>query len=293
MSQFTMQQYMDTVTAAQNRSNNENQKRTYINFFKLNQGQEALVRFNIGSIDDIKFVTVHKPKFSTKYDGLTNGYIGVSCLNVLGSKEKQCPFCEAANKVGEDEDKVISKVSKKIFIQMIVRYKDPSTQSFSDPEAVIWERPAGMSQELAVYLRNGSLRNQLMLVTRIGQNKETRYILQPANPAIYKPSLIEEDFSVFNDYKVERHAYVEKTADEMKQYLRTRTFASDTEAPAKETPVVNTPVSATYGAPENLSQAEESPFPTTTETPKVEKEVAQPEQSKAAEEPKRNFNWNW
>ena len=58
MSQFSYAQYQDTIARAQAGSANNNVK---VGFFKLkNDGDSALVRINVGTMDDLQFATVHQ-----------------------------------------------------------------------------------------------------------------------------------------------------------------------------------------------------------------------------------------
>lgn len=73
---FTYNDYLEN--SAKNQANRDNK----IGYFKLGDGEEALARFNISSIDSLKFATVHKAKFEQRYAGLV-GFGGVYCLNPI------------------------------------------------------------------------------------------------------------------------------------------------------------------------------------------------------------------
>ena len=58
MSNFTYAQYQDTIAKAQAGSTANNVK---VGFFKLkNDGDEALIRINVSSMEDLQFATVHQ-----------------------------------------------------------------------------------------------------------------------------------------------------------------------------------------------------------------------------------------
>ena len=93
MSQFNYQDYQNIVNRAQFAPNTNAVR---VGFFKLKDGEDALVRINVSKLDDLKFATVHKPVFGKKFEGLGTGYTPVSCLNEVGSYSDACPFCKAA-----------------------------------------------------------------------------------------------------------------------------------------------------------------------------------------------------
>lgn len=314
MSQFTNQDYENAVSAATNRSEkNSTGERSKIGFFKLaNDGDEALLRINIGDVSELNGVTVHKAVFEQKFEGLPNPYGSVDCLNVFGEQPNKCPFCAAA----ANGDKVIAKATKKIFVQMLVRYKDKASGAFSDVEAVVWERPYAFYKDLLVFLKNGSLRDSLVTITKVGSGQGVRYILNYAPEKIYSPDLIPADFSAFDGVDSSRF-YFKKTAQELQYFVDNRHFEkpepksqgeAQTNAPATEkvgqpqpqtvnqAPAYTQPAAQpTYTQPApTFEQAEANPFPQTPAQP-----AAQPQAQTAAassntnEQPQRNFNWNW
>lgn len=212
MSSFNYSDYQNVVNAAQNKGSN-----VKVGFFKLgSDGAEALVRINVSSLDDLEFATVHTVSAGGKW-------LRVSCLNEVGSYSDDCELC-AANTAG---DQRVSKAAKKVFVQMLVSYKDPTTGQFSVPIPVIWERPAGFSREIANKLRDyGNLRDVLLKVTRNGaaNDMKTTYSLDYAVPTVYKPEMIPADFSAFNNFKINKHSYWEKTAEEIHTFITTGAF---------------------------------------------------------------------
>jgi hypothetical protein len=138
-----------------------------------------------------------------------------------------CALCTAnqANPKGS-----ISKASKKMFIPMIVSYRDPnSATGYTPPMPVIWDRPAGFSRELANKLMiAGDLRNVLVLITRNGKagDMQTTYSVDvlPATHPVFKPEMIPADFKAFTNFNIAKHSYWEKTAEEINTFLTTGQF---------------------------------------------------------------------
>ncbi len=218
MSQFSYAQYQQMVAAAEANSNGDGTK---VGFFKVkNDGDIAIARINIASVDEFMFASVHTMNVGGRW-------MKVSCHNPLGMNGGSCPLCSAnaANPNG-----AISKSAKKMYIPMMVSYRDPnSTTGYTAPAPVVWERPAGFSRELANKLMiAGDLRNTLVLITRNGKagDMQTTYSMDilPETHPVFKPEMIPMDFSAFTNFNVARHSYWEKTVDEINAYLTTGQF---------------------------------------------------------------------
>lgn len=220
MSQFSYAQYQQVVAQAQASGDG-----TKVGFFKLkDDGDIAIARVNISCNEDMDFASVHTI-------GANGRWMKVSCLNPLGSYGGDCALCtaHAANPKG-----AISKSAKKLFVQMMVSYRDPaSATGYTPPTPVIWDRPAAFSRELANKLMiAGDLRNTLVLITRNGKagDMQTTYSMDilPADHPVFKPEMIPADFSAFNNFNIARHSYWEKSADEINTYLTTGQFPEKT-----------------------------------------------------------------
>ena len=129
MATFDYASYAATVAAAQNKNSG-----VKVGFFKLADGCEALVRFNVPSLEALTFASIHRVK-RTPEDRFAG--MSISCLNPLG-KTGECPLC-AAVEAGDDR---VQKVGKRVYVQLLVSYKDKTTGTWSAPAPVIWERPA-------------------------------------------------------------------------------------------------------------------------------------------------------
>ncbi|MBP5469877.1 MAG: hypothetical protein J6Z11_11615 [Candidatus Riflebacteria bacterium] len=222
MSQFNYQDYQNVVNRAQSAPGQNNAVK--VGFFKLkDNGDEALVRFNVGSLDELQFATVHQLSSATKW-------MKVSCLNEVGSYSDTCPLCKRV----ADGDTSIGKAAKKVYVQLLVAYKDKTTGQFSNPIPVVWEKPAGFSREIATLLSNyGNLKEHIFKVTRNGAAGDMKTTYNIAFLPLYdKPEIIPVDFSAFNNFKINKHSYWEKTAEEIETFLATGAFP-ETEKPAK------------------------------------------------------------
>lgn len=226
MSQFSYSDYQKVVAKAQTPST----AAVKIGYFKLGDGQEALVRINVTKLEDLKFATVHAPVFGKKFEGLGTGFTPVMCLNEVGSYSDACPFCRAA---AEGHD-TVGKAAKKVYVQMLVSYKDASTGAYTPAQPVVWERPAGFSKELATKLRDyENLAAHVFKVTRIGAGKDTKYSLDYI-PLYDKPETVPADFSAFNNFDITKHSFWVKTAEDLEGYLATGSFQQQEPKPAEE-----------------------------------------------------------
>lgn len=275
MSQFSYAQYQQVVAKAQAPST----AAVKIGYFKLGDGQEALVRINVTKLEDLKFATVHAPVFGKKYEGLGTGFTPVMCLNEVGSYSDACPFCRAAA-AGHD---TVGKAAKKVYIQMLVSYKDASTGAYTKAQPVVWERPAGFSKELATKLRDyENLAAHVFKITRIGSGKDTKYSLDYI-PLYDKPEAVPADFSAFANFDVAKHSFWVKTAEELEGYLATGSFPTDEQNAVGESKHLDKVVAA----PAEEKAVEEAPGFVSETAPAVTPAVETPkEEPKPVETPK-------
>ena len=308
--QFSYAQYQQIAEQEKAQSSGNGTK---VGYFKLaNDGDIAIARINISSTDEFMFAAVHTVSASGRW-------LKVSCHNPLGMNNAGCPLCTAnqANPKG-----TISKSAKKMFIPMVVSYRDPqSATNYTPPMPVIWDRPAGFSRELANKLMiAGDLRNVLVLITRNGKagDMQTTYSVDvlPATHPVFKPEMIPADFSAFNNFNIAKHSYWEKTTEEINTFLTTGQFpevakanntqqaannvatvanaytAPATAAPSYEAPVApaapayTAPVAPAYTAP----MAPAAPTYTAPVAPATPVAPAAPQAAPATGTPVRNFS---
>lgn len=260
MAQFNYNQFQSS--AAQEESNSSSS--TKVGYFKLkNDGDIAIARINIGSTDELMFAAVHTLNISGRW-------MKVTCQNPLNDFRGSCALCDANN--ADPNSKTISKASKKVYLPMIVSYRDPNAANgYTAPIPVIWERPAQFSREIAnKLLVAGDLRNVLVLITRNGKagDMQTTYSMDvlPATHPVFKPDMIPADFSAFNNFNIAKHSYWEKTAEEIQTFLTTGQFpevAKPMQAPAPAPTDADAPVytrpTPQYAAPATAAPSYAAP----------------------------------
>ena len=274
MSTFNYSDYQK-IAAQETQTSGEHAK---VSYFKLkDDGDIAVARINIASTDDFMFAAVHTLSVGGKW-------MKVSCLNPLGMNAAGCPLCSAnqANPKGS-----VGKSTKKLFIPMLVSYRDPnSATGYTPVTPVIWDRPAAFSRELANKLMlAGNLKDVLVMITRNGKanDMQTTYSVEiiPATHPVFKPEMIPADFSAFNNFNIAKHSYWEKTAEEINTFLATGQFPE--RAQNNNQQAVNTMANTanTYAAPAYQAPVQATPAATTfvpgiTTTPAVVPNMANP-----------------
>jgi hypothetical protein len=259
MSTFNYAQYQQI--AAQEQAQSGDNK---IGYFKLkDDGDIAIARINIATMDELKFASIHTINVGGKW-------LKVSCHNPLGLNAAGCALCSAnqANPKGS-----IGKAAKKLFIPMIVSYRDPqSATGYSAPVPVIWDRPAGFSRELANKLMAaGNLKDVLVLITRNGKagDMQTTYSVDvlPATHPVFKPEMIPADFSAFNNFNIAKHSYWEKSTEEINAFLTTGKFPEVVKANNQQAANNVAAVAGAYTAPAPATAAPTYAAPVQPATP--------------------------
>jgi hypothetical protein len=242
MANFSYNDYQNVVAQAQ--ANGEGSAK--VGYFRLkNDGDIAIARINIGSTDEMMFASVHSV-------GANGRWLKVSCMNPLGVNGGQCGLCAAHT---SNPNGPVGKSAKKLFIPMLVSYRDPSAEGgYTTPAPVIWDRPAAFSRELANKLMiAGDLRNTLVLITRNGKagDMQTTYSMDilPENHPVFKPEMVPADFSAFNNFNIAKHSYWEKSADEINAYLTTGQFPERVQTNTQQPTATVANVANAYAAP--------------------------------------------
>lgn len=279
MAQFSYADYQNSVNSTSQTTKTQNAK---VGWFKLADDQdEALVRINLSSIEDLQFATIHQLGASTKW-------MKVSCLNDFGSYENVCPLCKAAS----EGNTAIGKADKRVYIPMLVRYRDKTSGQWAAVQPVIWDRKAGFSREIANKLRDyGNLKQVLFKITRNGAkgDMKTTYSIEYAMPNIFKPELIPEDFSAFDNFRLDKHSFWIKSKEDVNTFLTTGVFPTPVQqaAPAQQT--YTQPVQAAP-APQPVYQAPATPIVESAPWEVTPQAPATPVQPEPQPTPKHNFS---
>lgn len=225
MSQFSFDDLKAMGMSASHFNNASSKSSAKVGFFKLaDNGDEALVRFDVASTSDLDFAAVHQLGADTRW-------MKVACLNAKGDLKCTCPLCNAV----AAGNKAIGKAQKKVYVRMLASYKDPTTGGYSVAVPVVWERPAktdfngnpqGFLAKIINLLKDfGDLKNYVFKVTRNGAagDMKTDYDITYI-PTYNKPECVPTDFSAFDNFHINKHSYWEKSEDDINTFLTTGKF---------------------------------------------------------------------
>lgn len=230
-------------------------------------GDEAIIRLNYNTKADFKIITVHRVLVDNKWRN-------VECLKGLYDTDDKCPLCASGDKM-----------KSKIFVQLLQYNKDEQGNISVEPK--IWERGYGFVPELMDTIKDAiedekitaqtPIRDIVFKVVRIGAkgSLDTKYKLKVMKPAVVPENIFVKDFSAFDKFDSAYHDYYQKTAEEIKYYLETKSFPD-----AKSEEKVNTvtggtsEVKATVKEEPAAVKVENSPATTVTETKETTKTPA-------------------
>lgn len=169
-------------------------------WFKINDGEEAIVRFAYKDVDDLKYMTVHKVD-----DGTSKYPRSVNCLRDYRDSIDTCPLCAAGNKP-----------KQRMFIQLINYVTDENGQITAVP--CIWEQSAQtwMTKLINWFGEYPNLSEQIFKIKRTGKELNTSYQEIPANPRVYNNDDYPCDLTPFDNYTpLGTFALVDASKEEM------------------------------------------------------------------------------
>lgn len=210
-----------------NSATNANSDSFKVGFFGIKDGEEAIVRFVINSVDDFDIYTVHP--ITVGQSSYPNRR--VSCLRTNPKTDPMniCPLCAKGEKV-----------QQRLYIKMI-QYVNENGKIV--PKAAIWDRPAySYAPQLKSYLDNyGPLTNIICKIVRHGNGLDTKYDIIPnLNPQIYNDQIYVKDFSSFEGFNVLGGMIMNKSFEDINQFVLTGEFPNTSSVTQNSIPVSNT-----------------------------------------------------
>ena len=238
MSRFNFDEFMaaEAAAAKQPKGNGPRPQGSGVQYFGLkNDGDEAIVRFDYSTKEDIEVVNIHVVEAGGKNRK-------VECLRESALEPlDNCPLCQAGYKL-----------FKKMYVKLIEYV--PQQDGTVKPEPRIWERKADFCQTIMSLMTDyGDLRECVFKVRRQGKAGDpgTTYMINYQNPRIYTSELYKADFSGFDGYDLNRYVVLKRTAQDMVTFVETGNFP----APApKETVKEAIPTQAAYTQPKPVAQ---------------------------------------
>ena len=180
-----------------------------VGFLSLkNDNDEAVVRFVVDSEADLDVHYVHPVT-------VNNRLRMVDCLRTPYEPLDNCPLC-----------KNNAKIQQKIYIRCL-HYTTDQNGAIS-VSAKVWERAGSYATKLKSYLDNyGPLSDIICKIIRHGAagSKETTYEIVPnLSKIVYRDDIYVKRPELFDGYTPTGTAILEKTFDEMNQYLMNGEF---------------------------------------------------------------------
>lgn len=243
-----------------NSSVNSNQ----VGFFSLqNDGDEAVVRFLVDSVEDLEILTVHDIRIDGRFRQ-------VSCLRDPREPMENCPLCARGERV-----------KQVVFIKMLQYEQTPNG---IEVKPVVWQRSASAyAFRMKGYLDNyGPMSNILCKVIRHGArgDMQTTYDIIPnLNPQQFPQEQYPITTEAFNDYKALGRVVLEKDFNEVNEFVNTGHFPENNQGSVNISPQ---PQYNTYNTANNSASLGQAPW----ETPVQNDSVIQ---SQAMERPTRYY----
>ena len=221
----------------QSRGESGGKKDYSVKFFSIQDGESAIVRIMVDSTKDFDIHSVHRVKMPGSEYGRN-----VNCINE-DHNPSSCPLC-AAN----------VKLEQKLFLRML-QYKVVDNQVEVTP--VVWERSVFDkvfgAQKLVNYLTDyGPLSDIICKITRNGTGLKTTYScsfalnIMPNTKNVYRDDIYVKQEGLFGDFSVLNVSVLNKSYDELAQFLATGSFPevvrqsaptpTDADAPAHTAP---------------------------------------------------------
>jgi len=187
----------------------ENTQQNQVGFFNLqNDGDEAVVRFMVDSLEDLEILTVH--------DIFVNGkFRQISCVRDPREPIEKCPLCSKGEKI-----------KQAVFIKMIQYVNTPDG---IEAKPVVWQRSASTyAFRIKGYLDNyGPLSNILCKIIRHGAKgdmKTTYDIIPNLSPVNYPQENYPILNDAFEDYSALGRVVLDKKADDINVFINTGSF---------------------------------------------------------------------
>lgn len=248
---------MSQISYEDVKETNANNNSDGVGFFTLkNDGEEAIVRIMCDNIRDLEIFTVHPISINGKFRQ-------VSCIRDPREPLEHCPLCLNGEKV-----------QQQCFIRLIHYY--PEYDNMGNvvrvtPKAEVWQRSASVyAPMLKGYIDNyGPLSDIICKITRRGQGLDTKYDISPnLSPAMYPAESYPKMPEMFEGYKVLGRVILDKSFEEIEQFVATGNFPMKNQDANNSTPA--TPNNTFNGghAPEPIPNGYVKPYNTapTTQT---------------------------
>lgn len=234
MAQIDFEQFKK-MESSNNQSNSSNDRRSpLVSYLSLaNDGDTAIVRFNISGQQDLKIYSKHQVVINGKRRN-------IQCLRGYNEPASACPLCEHG-----------LKPSYRMYVELI-KYDMNGNNMEITP--ALWDQPARFAETLKSFILDyGDLRDIVFKITRHGEkgNTGTTYSVIPANPKIYNEENYVKDFSAFDTYDINRYVLLNKSKEELEYFVENNSFPETPTRTQSDSHTASQPVADTTAVRSN------------------------------------------
>lgn len=178
-----------------------------VQYFSIKSGEEAIVRFDYDTADDLDCFHTHRIEINGKFRS-------ISCLREPTDSLDKCPLCAHG-----------TQITDKIFVKLL-HYKVDPTNGTVTVIPCVWERGMNVARTLASYmLEYGSLKDLVFKIKRTGSGLDTKYDIMYVDQAKYNENVFNKDkLAILDTIKLTGRFIMDKTADEIEQFIQTGEF---------------------------------------------------------------------
>jgi len=189
-----------------------------VGYFKLSDGEEALVRFNCASLSDFEIVSTHTVKVKDKFRN-------VSCLRTKAYEPiDNCPLCKEGNQA-----------KTRVYIKLI-KYVVDEYGKVTQIVPLVANFPKKYADTIGNLIQEyGDLRDQVFKIKRVGAELNTTYTFMYMNPIKYSEANgFAKDFTDFEGFDLVPHSFIERSKEDINEFLITGEFPLPMKKETKE-----------------------------------------------------------
>ena len=193
---------------------------TQVGFFSLKgDGDEAIVRIMHDTVDTFDIVTTHPVQYNGRFRRL-------NCIRDPHEPIENCPVCNSGDKV-----------QQRIYIHLIKYELSENNTIVGTP--CVWERSISYARTLKGLIDDyGPLSECLFKIRRNGAagSVNTSYSITYCRPDVYNASVYAKIDGAFDNYKAVGTVVINKSFDELVNYVNTGNLSTPQQAQAPVQP---------------------------------------------------------
>lgn len=277
MARYSYETYADMKkNSAQQKTN-----LSKVGYFKLGDGEEALVRLNCSTISDLEIATIHSIKVKDKFRN-------VSCLRKSVTEPiDNCPLCKDGNQA-----------KTRVYVKLI-KYDVDEFGKVKGIVSLVANLPKKYGDTISNLIQEyGDLREQVFKIKRVGSELNTTYTFMYMNPVKYSEANgFVKDFTDFEGFNLVPHSFIERTKEDINEFLITGEFPLPTRKETTETKEVVSSVESVPTHPGVQQQEDDfvAPFrevPVQTTMAQQSTQTTTTQTNVGTTRPRRTYDWS-